>query len=219
MFDVADQMPMPKLKPETVAERRQDIINAALACFARRGYHQTTMDDIVAEAGLSKGGVYVHFDSKQALFQSLLAWMIEQFAFETVRAPAGDETVAEQLKALMRSMVESISSPRFQAMSPLFLEMWVHHLNDAEVKQTALDSYAQFRAPLAQLIETGIDQGSLRHVDAMSMANILIAIPEGLMVQALVDADSVDWRSITATLDSLIDGLCIGQTEDLLVEA
>jgi AcrR family transcriptional regulator len=121
LFDIVDQILMPKLKPETVAERRQDILNAALTCFARRGFYQTTMDDIVAEAGLSKGGVYVHFDSKKALFQSLLVWMIEQFAFDPVRVPAGDETVAGQLKASMRSMVESMSSPRFQEMSPTLL--------------------------------------------------------------------------------------------------
>ncbi len=183
---------MPKLKPETLAERKQDILNAALVCFARSGYHQTTMDDIVAEAGLSKGGVYVHYDSKKALFQSLLTWTIEQFAFDLDRMPSTDSTVIAQLKALMRAMVESMASPRFQEMSPLFLEMWVQHLNDAEVKQTALDSYAQFRTPLVKLIESGIDRGNLRPVDALSMANILIAIPEGLMVQALVDSDSVD---------------------------
>ncbi len=207
---------MPKLKPETVAERKQDILNAALICFARSGYHRTTMDDIVAEAGLSKGGVYVHFDSKKALFQSLLTWTIEEFAFDLDRMPSPDGTVAGQLKALMRTVVESISSPRFQEISPLILEMWVQHLNDAEVKQSARDSYAQFRAPLAHLIETGINQGNLRHVDALSMANILISIPEGLMVQALVDTDSVDWPSISATLDTLIDGLCVQRAEDSL---
>jgi len=206
---------MPKLKPETLAERKQHILDAALTCFARAGYHQTTMDDIVAEAGLSKGGVYVHFDSKKALFQSLLTWTMDQFAFDLDQMPSSSETIVEQLKELMRDTIESMASPHFQEMSPLFLEMWVQHLNDADVKQTAMESYAQFRGPLVQLIEAGINQGSLRQVDALSMANILIAIPEGLMVQALVDKDSVDWRSISDTLDSLIDGLAIGQAEAL----
>jgi TetR/AcrR family transcriptional repressor of uid operon len=206
---------MPKLKPETLAERKQHILDAALICFALSGYHQTTMDDIVAEAGLSKGGVYVHFDSKKALFQALIAWAMDQFAFDLERIPSTDVTIVEQLKAVMRAMIESMSSQRFQEISPLFLEMWVQHLNDAEVKKTAVGSYAQFRGPLAQLIETGINQGSLRQVDALSMANILIAIPEGLMVQALVDKDSVDWRSISDTLDSFIDGLRLQQAKAL----
>ena len=39
-------------------ERRAQILQAALTCFARKGYHLTTMDDIVAESGLSKGSLY-----------------------------------------------------------------------------------------------------------------------------------------------------------------
>ena len=58
----------PKLKPETLEERRAQILQAASTCFSRKGYHQTTMDDIVEEAGLSKGGVYWHFSSKKELF-------------------------------------------------------------------------------------------------------------------------------------------------------
>ena len=206
---------MPKLKPETLAERKQHILDAALICFARSGYHQTTMDDIVGEAALSKGGVYVHFDSKRALFQALITWAMEQFAFDLEQMPSPGEKIEDQLKALMRATIESMSSQRIQEMSPLFLEMWVQNLNDAEVKQTAVDLYAQFRRPLAQLIEAGINQGRLRRVDASSMANILIAIPEGLMVQALVDKDSVDWQTVSDTLDTLIDGLCIDQAEAL----
>ena len=59
---------MPKLKPETLAERKQHILEAALICFARKGYHQTTMDDIVHEARLSKGGVYVHLTQRGRSF-------------------------------------------------------------------------------------------------------------------------------------------------------
>ena len=206
---------MPKLKPETLAERKQHILDAALICFARSGYHQTTMDDIVAEAALSKGGVYVHFDSKRALFQALITWAMEQFAFDLEQMPSPGEKIEDQLKALMRATIESMSSQRIQEMSPLFLEMWVQNLNDAEVKQTAVESYAHFRRPLTQLIEAGINQGSLRRVDALSMANILMAIPEGLMVQALVDKDSVDWQTVSDTLDTLIDGLCIEQVKAL----
>ncbi len=60
---------------------------------------------------------------------------------------------------------------------------------------------------MVQLIEIGIDDGSLRPVDARAMANILIAIPEGLMVQALVDKEGMDWQSVYNTLDVWIDGL------------
>jgi AcrR family transcriptional regulator len=61
---------MPKVTEEHRAARRQQIIDAAYRCFARKGFHQTTMRDIYAEANLSPGAVYHYFDSKDAIIQS-----------------------------------------------------------------------------------------------------------------------------------------------------
>jgi AcrR family transcriptional regulator len=62
---------MPKLKPDTHRARREHILNAALACFIRGGFHATTMQSICREAGISPGALYVYFDSKEALIEGL----------------------------------------------------------------------------------------------------------------------------------------------------
>ena len=62
---------MPKIAEQTRAARRGQIVAAALACFARTGYHATTMADVAAQAGVSKGTPYLYFDSKEALFIAL----------------------------------------------------------------------------------------------------------------------------------------------------
>jgi AcrR family transcriptional regulator len=62
---------MPKVAEAARAARREQIIAAGLACFARSGYHATTMADVAAQAGVSKGTPYLYFDSKQALFLAL----------------------------------------------------------------------------------------------------------------------------------------------------
>src|ERR1700729_2053339 len=62
---------MPKIAEQIRAARRDQIITAGLACFARSGYHATTMADVAAQAGVSKGTPYLYFDSKQALFLAL----------------------------------------------------------------------------------------------------------------------------------------------------
>ena len=62
---------MPKIAAAARAARRDQIIAAGLACFARSGYHATTMADVAAQAGVSKGTPYLYFDSKQALFLAL----------------------------------------------------------------------------------------------------------------------------------------------------
>src|SRR5262249_46565255 len=62
---------MPKIAEEARAARRDQIIAAALACFARTGYHTTTMADVATQAGVSKGTPYLYFESKEALFIAL----------------------------------------------------------------------------------------------------------------------------------------------------
>lgn len=62
---------MPKIAEAARTARRDQIIAAALACFARAGYHATTMADVAAQAGVSKGTPYLYFDSKEALFIAL----------------------------------------------------------------------------------------------------------------------------------------------------
>jgi AcrR family transcriptional regulator len=51
--------------------RIPEILDAALGCFAEKGFAGTRMDDIAARAGISKGTIYLYFDSKEAVFKAL----------------------------------------------------------------------------------------------------------------------------------------------------
>jgi TetR/AcrR family transcriptional repressor of uid operon len=63
---------MPKLKPETQQARRASLLDAAERCFARAGFHRTTMQDICKEASVSPGALYVYFPSKEALIAGIV---------------------------------------------------------------------------------------------------------------------------------------------------
>ena len=62
---------VPKIAEAARAARREQIIAAGLACFARSGYHAATMADVAVQAGVSKGTPHLYFDSKEALFLAL----------------------------------------------------------------------------------------------------------------------------------------------------
>jgi AcrR family transcriptional regulator len=62
---------MPKLKPDIQRARREHILDAAERCFARAGFHRTTMQDICKEAAASPGALYVYFANKEDLIAGI----------------------------------------------------------------------------------------------------------------------------------------------------
>ena len=64
--------------------RKEEIFNAALFCFNQNGYYETSIDDIAARAGITKGGIYHHFSSKKTLFIDLFHTVANRY-FETLK--------------------------------------------------------------------------------------------------------------------------------------
>src|SRR2546422_9313531 len=62
---------MPKVSEAHLDARRKQIVDAAVACFARNGFHRATMQDICREAELSPGAVYRYFSSKDELVEAI----------------------------------------------------------------------------------------------------------------------------------------------------
>src|SRR5688572_3194112 len=64
---------MPRVTEKHQEARRRQILDAAIACFARKGFRHATMRDICGEAGLSAGAVYGYFDGKEAIVEAIAA--------------------------------------------------------------------------------------------------------------------------------------------------
>src|SRR5690242_15007919 len=90
---------MPKVSEQHMEARRQQIIDAAYRCFARKGFHQTTMRDIYEEAGLSPGAVYHYFSSKADIIEASFRFDYERSTdlFSAALASSDSITALEQL--------------------------------------------------------------------------------------------------------------------------
>ncbi len=202
----------PRLSDNEVLDRRTQIVKAALTCFSRKGYHQTTMDDIVAESGLSKGGVYWHFKSKKELFTAAITNAFGGSPDEMVaRLPVAPAGATEKLHALLDIFTKMMISGTFLEMMPIILEAWSQNVRDSEVQELSMQVFEQYRQPLAQLIEAGITAGEFKPVDSMMLASIMIGVYDGLSVQALADPEAIDWEAVRGTLaNTLVAGLTKG---------
>ena len=190
---------MPKLTPATITTRKSQILQASLTCFARSGYSRTTVDDIVREAGLSKGSIYTYYKSKKALYLALL----EKLLTDTGLSPTlGGDTPAgrQRLNAALNSMIGFTTSPLYPAYSALLMDAWVQAQFDADIQHKLAENYAQLRALFTGLIEQSVASGEFNPVDGQTLANIFIAVFDGLMVQFTLQESAVDWQSAAETI-------------------
>src|SRR5204862_554262 len=100
--------------PVAKAERRLQILHAARGIFAKRGYHQTTIDDIVLQAGVARGTFYLYFEDKRAIFSDLIDRFGSQLAVAIVRIVTDDptRTVGSQIHENIRRIIGTCLAER-----------------------------------------------------------------------------------------------------------
>lgn len=96
-----------KTAQQAKTERRQQILAAARDLFAKRGYHHTTIDDIVAQAGVARGTFYLYFEDKRAVFADLIDRFSARITMAIMRIVTDDPArpVAEQARDNIRAIV------------------------------------------------------------------------------------------------------------------
>ena len=190
---------MPKLKPETTDARKEHILQAALTCFAREGFHRTSVDAIVEAAGLSKGSLYTYFSSKTDLYLALLEKLLADTGLiNALNAHSGSSR--QRLDAAMRSMLAFTSTPHYPRYAALLMDAWNMSQVEPQVRRKLAANYAELRTSFEALIQSGIDSGEFNPTDAPGLANVFIAIFDGLMVQFVLDPDAVDWPAAARTV-------------------
>jgi AcrR family transcriptional regulator len=175
-------------------ETREHILKAAVYCFAYHGYDSTSVADICSHAGISKGALYHHFTSKQAVFLELLNdWL--------ANLDAGFSS-ADQLEIPARqklTRMAELAGGVFQQATgqlPLFLEFWVKAAQDAVVWESMIHHYHRYVDFFTRLYDQGISDGSLRADNAQLAAQVLVGLAIGILLQALLDPQGADWSHV-----------------------
>lgn len=195
-------------RPDVSEERKNQILEAAIAVFARLGFQQTRMDDIAGQAGLSKGALYLYYKSKDAIIGALLKYFFNQELkhlqdFLTTERP---EPVAEQIMLLTRKMGEAMEW--MGRLMPIAFEFYALAGRDKEVRQFLNEYYLTYHGDLARLIERGVARGEFRSIDANAFAITLTALFEGIALLYFIDPHGLQWDvQIETSVQTLLAGI------------
>lgn len=195
---------MPKVTVEHLNARRAQIMEAARACFMRKGFAQSTIQDICKGAGLSPGAIYRYFKSKNDIVfamgdenREMLLAMVEEMK--------GRHTALEILDFIGERFFGLLAEPGADQTVRMYLELWAETLRNPEMHEQARHSVRAWRDALAALIEKGQAEGLFHpEQDANTSAMILIAMFEGLQLQLVRNPELVDVRQFYETVRPLL---------------
>ncbi len=91
---------------------------------------------------------------------------------------------------------------------PMFLEFWSQASRDKKIWEASIQPYRSYRAQFAELVETGITDGTLKKVDPQIAGQLILSMAVGLLLQGLLDPESADWgKTARASMQILMEGL------------
>ncbi len=198
-------------KPDVSAERKQQIYEAAVACFGRQGYHLTTMDDIANEAGLSKGSLYWYFNSKKALFIGLFREIMGQFE------QVWDAVIADGNSSATEKIVNTLSVFRsefkeFASFFGVMMEAWLQTLHDEDVVELMGEFYQPYVRMMRQIIEQGVADGEFRVTNVEATTLVLLSMFDGVTLAIGMGVFNYDWDELfDAVTEVTLRGLGVEQ--------
>jgi len=188
-------------------ETRNRILEAAEECFARYGYDSTGVAEICNTAGVSKGALYHHFPSKQAIFVEMFETWMRGFVgeMERIRDTAASVPDALLLMAKMTGLIFQTAAGQL----PLFIEFLTKAGRDPETWKATIAPYKFFRKFFTDLIHRGIEEGTMKEVDPERTAQIIVSYGAGLVMQGVFDPEGGRWvdvgvQGITLILKGII---------------
>lgn len=195
-------------RPNVSDERKQQILDAAIAVFARLGFRAARMDDVAEQVGLSKAALYLYYKSKDAIIAALLQRLFAQ-EFKQLQAlveSENKEPVVEQLLILARQFAAMMQG--MGRLMPIAFEFYAIAGRDKQVRQFLKEYFTDYRRLLARLIERGIERREFRDIDAEATAITLVALFEGQALLFFVDPEATRWADqAEISMQLLLSGL------------
>ncbi|GAA4449904.1 hypothetical protein GCM10023170_034930 [Phytohabitans houttuyneae] len=194
---------MPRRTEAHLAARRRQILDAARTCFLRKGFHATSMQEVIEEAGLSVGAVYRYFRGKDEIIAAIAEDATDRVIGAFARV-AADPAPVPLLEAMDRALASAEMETRPGGAFPLAVEVWAGAARDPALHTLMAARYAPMRDSFVTLARRARDRGELRpDADVAAVGAALFALVPGWAVQRLLTGEP-ERRTVVAGLRALL---------------
>jgi AcrR family transcriptional regulator len=199
-------------RPDVSEERRPQIIDAAIRVFLRKGYRNATMPDVAREAGLSIGGVYWYFKSKDEIVMDILGQVFQSDLDDLNQVLSLDAPTAERVRTYVAQYAEHYDD--YAWLDPVGIQFFAESAHDPKMRKFIRKYLSHYRQVLTALVEQGVQRGEFKRVHPPDVANAILSLEEGLSMLTVVDPQGVRWsETYRIAMDLFVAGLLKKETE------
>jgi len=206
---------MPKVSEAHLEARREQIVDAAVECFSRDGFHRTTMQDIIAQSGLSAGAIYRYFASKDAIIEAIAdeRHALERELIQAARARGEPQAV---LRTLARTFFRSLTSARERKRRRLGVQVWAEALHNPRILRMVRRGVDEPCAMLAAIIRDAQTRGAASpKLDPDAAATAMIALFQGFVLRQTWEPQT-PVEPYLALLETVLDALAAGSPSSVI---
>ncbi|MEV4638641.1 TetR family transcriptional regulator [Actinoplanes sp. NPDC049548] len=175
---------------------RERLLDSAETLFGDRGIHQTTLDEIAAAAGLTKGAIYANFGGKKDLIAALLQRKLERD--DPVRPRSSLES---WVRSVGESYEASAPTPQVRRFAMALVELWLFGMRD----ETQLGPFRDWlRSVREHLADDAAVLGNRLPMPSDQAAALLLALDIGVALQYLADPEAVPVSTYTRGVEALL---------------
>lgn len=157
---------MPRVTQEHFDARRRQILDGAALCFARNGFHATSMQDVLKETDLSAGAVYRYFRGKEELIAAIVGEVLGQIhegfeeAARSTPPPPPDVLVPSVLGRVLATR-ESLTVDGRPALPRLVIQVWAETLRNEELAAAMSEGYTAVLGAWTRVVEAYQEAGMM----------------------------------------------------------
>lgn len=189
------------------AEKKKQILEAALEVFIAKGYHNVNVSDIARQAGISKGALYIYFKSREELFRELFGFMAQTHRVRFGKKTTSHASPESKLRELISFYLQSYKKRE------KFLYILIDYISQNRagkessfLKDKLANINASFKRELSPIIAEGIKSGAFKTVDADAVAHIILTAADGIMFQHFFTRSAVSQKKTRGVLIDMIMG-------------
>lgn len=194
---------MPKVSEQHREARRDQIVDAALRSFAAKGFHRSSMADVIGESGLSAGAIYGYFESKQqlalAVAKRILGNRMDEFG-ERIGTPGELPAPSSMLRMMMSGLTRDVGD------TGVLVQLWGEAVTDPELSRMIGPVFDDVRGVMGPYLERWARSRSIPDAAAWStrMVAVFLGLGQGFIIQSalLPTFDTEEYfRGVSALLD------------------